>query len=429
MTPPISKIIGFTFVVQLIIFSMVVLNNVLLTHWLNPLQFGVMATVLILTDGLNKGTNLGMESAILFFVSRGKPAFKDFLSSNWINSIVIYGGSLLAGGLLLAAGLKDWLFDTAEQQFLPEQLLPVIAWLIFAAVVHEYGGNIWLGQQRFRSYNLNILIRPFLYLSVLLGLFFTERLSVVTVLLGYGLAWLLPGAWIWLKTLPHLSWRWGWDITRETLKYGIPMMGSRFLDFLIYRLDLLLIAWFLTQREVAWYYLAVMIAERLLYLNKATQIVIVPAGAHSQGQQEKTPLITRVNLLFVLGGAVLMALILPPLVPHLFGDGYQGMNLPLLLLLPGIAALSVSRVLAADFAARGLPGYTVRIAAANMVLSLILNLMLIPRMGVAGAAISSTLAYLATAGLSLVLYRRLTDIPLADLLVCRISDFADIQKI
>ena len=70
---------------------------------------------------------------------------------------------------------------------------------------------------------------------------------------------------------------------------------------------------------------------------------------------------------------------------------------PFLLLLPGVAAVAVSRVLARYFAAiHRLRGMLV-LGASVLVLNVALNLALIPRHGIAGAAVASLVSYSAEA--------------------------------
>ena len=84
---------------------------------------------------------------------------------------------------------------------------------------------------------------------------------------------------------------------------------------------------------------------------------------------------------------------------------------------PRIVLFSAARVLNNDIAARGRPLVNSAIAAASVVCNIALNVVLIPRYGINGAAWASTASYsllfLATAGV----YRRITRVPLRALLV------------
>lgn len=70
MSTSLRLIIGATFATQVAAFLMTVGGQVLAARWLGPLQFGVMATLLMFADAVNKFTNFGLETSILYFVSK-----------------------------------------------------------------------------------------------------------------------------------------------------------------------------------------------------------------------------------------------------------------------------------------------------------------------------------------------------------------------
>jgi O-antigen/teichoic acid export membrane protein len=82
---------------------------------------------------------------------------------------------------------------------------------------------------------------------------------------------------------------------------------------------------------------------------------------------------------------------------------------PLIWLIPGVVCLGVAKIWANDIAARGLPGINMVISLATLLVNISLNLVLIPRMGVSGAAAATTIAYVVAAFLTLIVYLRLSE--------------------
>lgn len=428
MSTSLRLIIGATFATQVAAFLMTVGGQVLAARWLGPLQFGVMATLLMFADAVNKFTNFGLETSILYFVSNRRYPFQRFIGTNIINGLVLYGlGVLAIFGFIYADGIS--LLFRPEEAALGKAGIWWSIYLLFAAITHEYGGNIWLGLQQFRRYNGNILIRPLIYFALLLLVYVRAVLDVNAALIIYGTSWLLPGMYIWWKSVFPLQLTWDARITRATMRYGVQVMGTNLLVFLVYRSDIFLIAYFLSQEDVAYYYIAVMVAERLLYLTQSSRLVLMPAAAHAPEQQEKVPLLIRANLLVVLLGAALLGAVAPWLIPLFFSSQYQPAVLPLLLLLPGVAAITLPKLLSADLAARGLPRYNLYANAVNFGINLGLNLWLIPRIGIAGAALSSSIAYLVAALMLVYFYRRVSGISLGELLLPKRSDWAGLKKL
>lgn len=114
MSTSLRHIIGATFVTQVAAFLMTVGGQVLAARWLGPLQFGVMATLLMFADAVNKFTNFGLETSILYFVSNRRYPFRRFIGTNIINGLVLYGVGVLAILGFIAAGGISLLFRPEE---------------------------------------------------------------------------------------------------------------------------------------------------------------------------------------------------------------------------------------------------------------------------------------------------------------------------
>ena len=78
-----------------------------------------------------------------------------------------------------------------------------------------------------------------------------------------------------------------------------------------------------------------------------------------------------------------------------FGSEFLPSLRPLLLLLPGIIALAGSKTLTADLAGRGKPQIGTIAAFTSLAINVPLNLYLIPKWGISGAAFASSAAYIA----------------------------------
>ena len=76
------------------------------------------------------------------------------------------------------------------------------------------------------------------------------------------------------------------------------------------------------------------------------------------------------------------------------------------LLLPGAIALSGSKILANELTARGFPGVNTVVAALGATATILSDLWLIPRYGIGGAAIASSVGYTLTFVLVLAAFRR-----------------------
>jgi len=92
------------------------------------------------------------------------------------------------------------------------------------------------------------------------------------------------------------------------------------------------------------------------------------------------------------------------------GPLYAGAIPVLVCLLPGVALLAVGRVISADLAARGRPGLNVLSSLTAVGVEVVALLVLVPRLGLIGAGLASTLGYAAQTLLCLLFYARVAQV-------------------
>jgi len=96
------------------------------------------------------------------------------------------------------------------------------------------------------------------------------------------------------------------------------------------------------------------------------------------------------------------------LIPLIFGARFAPSVPVIWWILPGTVALAVAKVMCSDLMARGTPQYATIFAFVSLIITVSLDLVLIPRMGIQGAALASSLAYLTNSLLvAMVLKRKL----------------------
>jgi O-antigen/teichoic acid export membrane protein len=107
-------------------------------------------------------------------------------------------------------------------------------------------------------------------------------------------------------------------------------------------------------------------------------------------------------------GAVPMALAAPVVLPLVYGDAFRDAVVPVWILLVGLAGGGVTGVLTAYLSGNGRPGLGSAAVGSGLVVTLALDLALIPPFGIVGAALASTVAYLTTAAVLLLFFRAVT---------------------
>jgi O-antigen/teichoic acid export membrane protein len=118
-----------------------------------------------------------------------------------------------------------------------------------------------------------------------------------------------------------------------------------------------------------------------------------------------------------------------PLLRLFFTDAMLPALRPMMLLLPGVVCLSVGKVIASYLSGIGKPGYATWISSINVVLTVILDIILIPRFGIAGAAGATSIVYIVLTAASIAVFIRESGRGLVETVVPQRSDLRDYVRI
>lgn len=239
--------------------------------------------------------------------------------------------------------------------------------------------------------------------------------AVVGAWLGFG--WTLWAVW----PLGGFAPRFDGDVLRPLLGLGLRGHVGNVVQTFNYRLDTLIVQSLLGQAAVGLYATGVALAEMVWYAPNAISAALLPQIAATR-DHHATPRIARITLLLTLCGAIgLLAVAWPALA--LLRPLYLPIMEPMAVLLVGIVALSIHKVLASDLSGRGMPQYPSITSSVALLVTLVADLLLIPQLGILGAALASTLAYVAQTVLLVRIYTRLTNVSARALLVPQSADF------
>ena len=399
-----------------------VLSSAVLTmltaRWLGVADRGVYVLLSTLVTVLWTVGNLGIGIGTTYHAGRGGHPL-DVLRANALGSSVILGLPLALIGYLVAnSGVT--LFAGVEARLLAIAVLGVPA--IMAA---QFLGSLLLGSQRIREYN-RLLVTYAGAQLVLVGaalLLSGTLLSAIVASLAAQVAWLalsFTATRRFAVARPPATGARG-AAWRAVLAYGVRGQLGNIVQLLNYRLDFFLVSSFLGPASLAVYSVAVMIGESLWQLSNSMAVVLFPRVAALGGKADEQRRIlgtaSRVALGMTLSVAVVVGLTAHAWVPWFFGSAYLEAARAVRLLLPGVVLFTVQVVLSSGIAGAGYPEWNSYVAAVTLVLSVALDVWLIPRYGIPGAAVASSVTYGTSTALTIWNYRRLSRISFRDLLV------------
>jgi O-antigen/teichoic acid export membrane protein len=212
----------------------------------------------------------------------------------------------------------------------------------------------------------------------------------------------------------------------SVLNLGLRGQLGNLATFFNYRLDVFIVNYFFDTTQVGLYAVGVLVAEGLWQIPHAAALALFPRTARTvnQGAAQFTCLVIRQVLLVACVSGATMALLSPWIIPLVFGARFAPSVPVIWWILPGTIALSVSKVICADLAGRGRPEFSSICAFLSLAVTISLDLLLIPRMGINGAALASTVAYSVQTVLLAIFLKRHLQVPWKFILVPSFEEFA-----
>ena len=372
---------------------------------------GAYSVSLLLPTFLAIACSLGIPSANVFLVGRRRFPTRRVVRDNlrlWAVLSVV--GLVL--GVALVAWLHDWLF--------PGVAVPLL-WLALATfpvtLLQLQLLGILHGVQDFAGLNLSTALIPVVGLVAALILVGGLGGGVGAALLAYGAAQVAGAAAATRYVRRHLADRGlassapTTPFWRQAVDYGWRANVGNLVALLNYRIDLLGLNMLLGASAAGVYAVAVQFVEKLWLIAGSVSTVLLPRIAELEGDEAArlrlTPLLARWSLLVTLVAAVALGLVAPWLAEP-FGPEFAELPVVLLCLLPGAVVLAHAKVLANDLAGRGRPGLNALTALLATLVEVGGLVILVPRLGTAGAGVASSVAYGAQFAVSLHLYGRVS---------------------
>lgn len=186
--------------------------------------------------------------------------------------------------------------------------------------------------------------------------------------------------------------------------FGLKALPGSLANFANARLDQLVIAPFVGVRDLGLYAVAVALNSIPLQLGSAISYRAFGVGEGDGFERYETEI--RRSTVVAIGGCCMTAVAVFSLLVPVYGREYGGSLMPALLLLPGTAAFALFLTQQQVSVAIGRPGMESVAQGAAILLTAVGLVLVVPRSGIAGAAMVSTVAYIFRAIVMDVLLRK-----------------------
>lgn len=219
---------------------------------------------------------------------------------------------------------------------------------------------------------------------------------------------------------------------RKLLGYNSMSVVLSLLFNSLYHVDILLLRPLTGAQSTAYYKGALLVAEFLWVVPIAIQNALVHVSSSMWAEEQYDGIdhlasrITRYTLLFHVLLVMGLAVLAEPFVRLYFGQDFVAAVGPLYILLPGALGYALTRPLIGIGKGKGDLRVLVYATVVSATANLVLNLILIPRYGMYGAAVATTVGYGSMLGTHLWAARRIGYDPLGDLRLGRLAATAGV---
>ena len=240
-----------------------------------------------------------------------------------------------------------------------------------------------------------------------------NRLTVATAAFTMIVAQLVSMLLALFAVCRELKPRWSpsWDEFRTSMHYGLRDYAGEISDFTTLRLDQMMMGGMASNVAMGLYVMAVRLSEITTFIAGALADALMPEVAGSRKGDDPEALLARTLRLTLYANVIMLVplwLAAPLMLRILFGQSFVPATGAFRWLLVAAVVWSAGAIVIRGLQGFGHPGLTTLARFVSAIVTAITLLILLPRMGITGAAISSLAGYIVLLAVSLaaLVYRR-----------------------
>lgn len=401
--------------------------GIIIARSLGPEGKGIYVVAFLLPRLVATFGDLGLRQSLIYRIGRKHLSLEQAMGTTLIIDAVLSVG-LMALALTLAI-----IFSTTLVRGVAFYLIILTTMSIPLRLLSGHLRNMLRAVGRIRAYSMFSLSESVAQLAafaILVSLSSLTISRVIMVQLGLRLTLMLVCLGAAAQGLrgrlqPELK------AMRGLLSFGLRSHVAYVFVALERRFDVLLLNAFLFPAQVGLYAVGVSAAQIVLYVTDAMGTVLYPRISSSSPEQVRQflPRISRLSILLSALVGIGLVMVGKPLISLLYGRDFDASYMAMVILLPGIVTTTVFRVSGSYLQGMGRPGVVSAITILSFAVNLGANLILIPRRGINGAALASTISYSLGACLVLIVFSRDSRLGVRELLVPRWSDLMELVNL
>ncbi|MBG9378648.1 polysaccharide biosynthesis C-terminal domain-containing protein [Panacibacter sp. DH6] len=414
-------------------FFSILLVNIFLSRYLQAAGSGSLYFLTIIFSFSQAVLALGLEQGITYFASGSMIPRNRLIIIDAVWSIV--------AGLLMIAIVRVYLyFDDTIQSSLDTNW-PLYGFLYIAGQsLMNYTTALYYTKENYLLPNFLISIVNIVYVFLIPSKdAVTTAKETEQVITLYFFTFFISGLVLLCSFLLYNRKEGTYGLPSKTsfknfLRYSLTALGANVIFFLVYRIDYLFVneSPAATAEDMGNYIQVAKLGQLLLVVPQIIASVVFPRTASGIDRERLNAVIMVISRLFSQLFLLLFTGVLifgKAFFIKLFGETFNAMQAPMLILIPGIFCLSVLVLLSAYFSGKGKVKVNVQGAVMALVVMVAGAWMFVPRYGIVAAAAVSTVSYAVNMAYSLFVFYKDYRVNFIDFFRWRKDDYSWIKNL
>lgn len=283
--------------------------------------------------------------------------------------------------------------------------------------------NLFVGQKNIQLFNIYTVLQQVCHVLFIIILVYLVKITSVDAyfigqIICFGVLFLVSTMQV-LKKCTISQIKFSKEIRNKLFDYGWKSQLSAFLQFLNYRLSFYFLEFFKGIASVGIFSVGIALSEAIWMVSKSLSIVLYADLVNSDNHNEaieKTKVNLKISFLITFSFLVIILLIPADIFSFIFGKDFTQTKEIMILLSPGILAIAVSNIIGYYFAGINKLKILNIKSLIGLVFTVVASFYAIPKWGVRGACLVTTISYCLSSGLLFWRFYQITEFDVKDFL-------------
>jgi len=362
------------------------------TRFLTPEDYGVMAMLLLFTGFVTLILPLSINTAFMRYYFEGKTEKeKNTVYSTallFITVLALIGVSIL---MIFSKQASFLLFGSIQYSFHVKLMLAACLFQMIQIIPSQ----LFIARQNSTIYASTQIISFIIHISLNVYLIAFLNLGLLGFLYSNLITAVLIGTFVFLLTIFQTGTKFSSYWLKPMFCYGAPLMATSIFSYLYLQMDRFLLQKFSLLSELGLYALALQFGNVLTYIIWPLSVSIGPFVLLNYKKEKSKEMFSRLftySFLLVLGFALALSIFIVNI--FLIAVGKEFLTAYKLVPTLSLAFLINScSFLAIGIGLEKKTKYALYVSIITLIVALVANLLLIPKLGAAGAAISKVIIF------------------------------------